>query len=175
MPTRGNGAHTISHVLFVPDLKTNLLSLGQLHEKGYDITIKGGVCRIEDVKLGLIAQAKMTKNRMFPLYLNAASETCLSTRLKDDAWLWHFRYGHLNFGGLKTLQQKEMVVGLPKFSNPMEVCEECVIAKQHREPFSKGQTQRARKPLEILHSDLCGPINPVSNGGKRYIITFIDD
>jgi len=26
-----------------------------------------------------------------------------------------------------------------------------------------------------VHSDLCGPINPTSNGGKRYIITFIDD
>ena len=23
--------------------------------------------------------------------------------LKDEAWLWHFRYGYLSFGGLKTL------------------------------------------------------------------------
>ena len=29
--------------------------------------------------------------------------------------------------------------------------------------------------LELVHSDICGPINPSSNGGKRYIITFIDD
>ena len=29
--------------------------------------------------------------------------------------------------------------------------------------------------LQLVHSDLCGPINPSSNGGKRYIITFIDD
>lgn len=29
--------------------------------------------------------------------------------------------------------------------------------------------------LELVHSNLCGPINPTSNGGKRYIITFIDD
>ena len=29
--------------------------------------------------------------------------------------------------------------------------------------------------LELVHSDICGPINPISNGGKRYFITFIDD
>jgi len=29
--------------------------------------------------------------------------------------------------------------------------------------------------LELVHSNLCGPIKPSSNGGKRYIITFIDD
>ena len=36
----------ISKVFFVPDLKTNLLSVGQLQEKGYEIFIKDGVCRI---------------------------------------------------------------------------------------------------------------------------------
>ena len=28
--------------------------------------------------------------------------------------------------------------------------------------------------LELVHSNICGPINPTSNGGKRYLITFID-
>lgn len=31
------------------------------------------------------------------------------------------------------------------------------------------------KILELVHSDLCGPINSTSNGGKWYFITFIDD
>jgi hypothetical protein len=29
--------------------------------------------------------------------------------------------------------------------------------------------------LELVHSDICGPITLLSNEGKRYIITFIDD
>ena len=53
--TNRNSIQTISNVLFVPDLRTNLLSVGQLQEKGYGISIKNGVCRIEDEKLGLIA------------------------------------------------------------------------------------------------------------------------
>jgi len=67
--TKRNVTQIISNVLFVPDLKTNnLLNIGQLQEKGYEIFIKYGVCRIHDEKLGLIAQVKMTTNRMFSLF-----------------------------------------------------------------------------------------------------------
>ncbi|KAE8732649.1 hypothetical protein F3Y22_tig00001818pilonHSYRG00071 [Hibiscus syriacus] len=97
------------------------------------------------------------------------------TSLSDQMQLWHFRYGHLGFGGLQTLKWKNMVVGLPQFSCPTNVCEECVLSKQHRESFPKGKSERARNLLEIVHSDICGPINPISNGGKCYLITFIDD
>lgn len=173
--TKSNVAQTMSNVLFVPDLKANLLSIGQLQEKGYEVTIKNGVCRILDDRLGLIAQVAMTANRMFPLYLNHSTQSCYAASSIDQVQLWHFRYGHLSLGGLQTLQQKNMVAGLPYFSSPKYVCEECVLSKQHREPFPKGKSERARKLLEIVHSDICGPINPISNRGKRYLITFIDD
>ncbi|KAL0433268.1 UNVERIFIED_CONTAM: Retrovirus-related Pol polyprotein from transposon TNT 1-94 [Sesamum latifolium] len=167
--------HNISNVLFVPDLKTNLLSVGQLQEKGYEIFIKNGVCRIQDEKLGMIAQVNMTSNRMFPLYLQSLTHSCFSAKVKDEAWLWHFRYGHLNFGGLKTLQQKNMVTDLPQIKRHSEICEDCVVGKQHRDSFSKEKSWRAKQVLELIHSDLCESINPTSNGGKRYFVTFIDD
>ena len=53
--TKRNSTHTIANVFFVPDLKTNLLSVGQLQKKGYEIFIKDKVCQIQDAKLGLIA------------------------------------------------------------------------------------------------------------------------
>ncbi|XP_025014648.1 uncharacterized protein LOC112536237 [Ricinus communis] len=53
--TKSNVVQTIYNVLFIPDLRTNLLSIGQLQEKGYEISIKDGVCKIQDEKLGLIA------------------------------------------------------------------------------------------------------------------------
>ncbi|RDX70116.1 hypothetical protein CR513_50669, partial [Mucuna pruriens] len=39
----------------------------------------------------------------------------------NDAWLCHFRYGHLNFSGLKTLWQKNMVTRLPQITAPSEI------------------------------------------------------
>lgn len=170
---RGN--FKISDVLYVPELKTNLLSMGQLQEKGFEIIIKDGACRIQSKNLGTIAEAKMTPNRLFPLNLKSMDTHCFSVVVNDVAWLWHFRYGHLNFGGLKTLQKKSMVKGLPNFDSPSNICEDCVVSKQHRVPFPKSGSQRAKKPLDIVHYDICGPINPTSNGGKRYFITFIDD
>ncbi|KAJ9560092.1 hypothetical protein OSB04_005252 [Centaurea solstitialis] len=165
--SKGNTTHTISNVLFVPDLKTNLLSAGQLQEKGYEIHMKDGVCTVKDAKLGLLARVTMTANRMFPLDLHNTDCSCLSTKLDDEAWLWHFRYGHLNFGGLKTLWQKNMVTGLPQLAAPSQVCEECVVSKQHRNQFPQGSSWRAKKALELVHSDICGPITPQSNGGDR--------
>ena len=102
--TKGNSTYTIANVLFFfPDLKTNFLGVGQLQEKGYEIFIKYGVCQIQDAKLGLIAQVNMTANRMFPLYLHNTAHLCFLAKLKDEAQLWHFHYGYMNFGGLKTL------------------------------------------------------------------------
>ena len=68
-----------------------------------------------------------------------------------------------------------MVTGLPQITSPSEVCEECVVSKQHRNQFPHGKSWRAKAALELVHSDIYGPITPCSNGGKRYILTFIDD
>ena len=68
-----------------------------------------------------------------------------------------------------------MVTGLPQIITPSEVYEECVVSKQHRNQFPQGKSWRATAALELVHSDICRPITPCSNGGKRYILTFIDD
>ncbi|KAM3219163.1 hypothetical protein P3L10_023694 [Capsicum annuum] len=139
--TKKNSIHTIGDVFYDPALKTNLLSVGQLQENVYELNIKGGVCKIRDPRLGLIAQVNM----------------------------------HLNFGSLKFLKQKQLVLGLPQLESPDEVCEECVVSTQHREPFLIGKSWTAKKVLELVHSDIYRLISPTSNGDKRCFISFIDD
>jgi transposase InsO family protein len=68
-----------------------------------------------------------------------------------------------------------MVTGLPQIVNTSQICEDCVVGKQHRSPFPQGKSWRAKNALELVHSDICGPIKPTSNGGKKYFILFIDD
>ncbi|KAA0037569.1 gag/pol protein [Cucumis melo var. makuwa] len=38
-----------------------------------------------------------------------------------------------------------------------------------------GKSLRAKTPLELVHSDLCGPMNVKARGGYKHFINFIDD
>jgi len=53
-------------------------------------------------------------------------------------------------------------------------CEICLRAKQVRTPFGKART-RATRSLELIHTDVCGPIDPCTWDKKNYILTFLDD
>ena len=54
-------------------------------------------------------------------------------------------------------------------------CEGCALEKQHRNSFPKTSNNLTKQPLEIIHSDVCGPMNVDSIGGSKYFVTFIDD
>lgn len=165
----------ITDVYYLPNLRNNLLSVGQLQEKGLAFLIQDNTCKIFHKEKGLIVSTNMTVNRMFILLAPVISPKCLKTTLSSKEYLWHQRYGHLSFKGLKTLVTKDMVIGLPALQENSELCNDCVVSKQHRDSFPKASTWRASNKLELIHSDICGPINPVSNGGCRYFITFTDD
>jgi len=67
------------------------------------------------------------------------------------------------------------VKDFPELKKVSDICSKCLVGKQHREPIPKSAKWRATMKLELIHSDVCGPINPQSNGGNRYFITFTDD
>jgi hypothetical protein len=68
-----------------------------------------------------------------------------------------------------------MVTGLPKINLPAKLCEECVKGKQHKIKFSKDVGHRTKEHLEVVYSDVCGPMQVDSYGGNRYFVTFVDD
>ncbi|CAN0929148.1 Retrovirus-related Pol polyprotein from transposon TNT 1-94, partial [Linum grandiflorum] len=55
-----------------------------------------------------------------------------------------------------------MVHGLPIINHPEQLCEGCLVGKQFRTSFLKESLTRAKAPLELVHTDLCGPITPTS-------------
>src|SRR5438034_8802325 len=58
--------------------------------------------------------------------------------------------------------------------HPLDTCETCLKGKQPR-TSSCRQPHTTTERLELVHSDVCGPITPTSIGGARYFVTFIDD
>ena len=87
-------------------------------------------------------------------------------------YLWHLRLGHINLDKIKWLVKdgplRELNVGT------FSVCESCLEGKMTKRPFStKGE--RSKEPLQLLHSDVCGPLSVRARGGYQYFVTSIDD
>ena len=55
-----------------------------------------------------------------------------------------------------------------------ETCESCLLGKMTKMPFAKI-CERAFGLLELVHSDVCGPISTTARGGYEYFVTFTDD
>ena len=104
----------------------------------------------------------------------ASTSTCTTSMLQTK--LWHARYGHTSIGGLMRLQTEEMLEGLPLLTLPPKyVCEGCVLGKMARRPFPKNAALQADHKLQLIHSDVCGPMRTTSLGGNLYFVLFIDD
>jgi hypothetical protein len=97
----------ISNVLYVPRMKINLLSLGKLLGKGNTMKMENMHMNVFDNKHQLILKAPMSKNKTFKVEIQAGESKCLEATMMNDDWIWHKRYGHLNFKSLKELSRLE--------------------------------------------------------------------
>lgn len=161
----------IENVLHVPDLNTNLLSVSQTVKKGNVVIFDINGCRITNKDNTLIATADLV-NDMYQLNWNT-DDKCYKTKVVDFD-LWHRRLGHMSYDYMKNVQQIIDPSCNYEFKNKMEACDICLKGKQCRLPFQHIGT-RASEPLELVHSDLCGPMEVESLAGSRYFFTLIDD
>lgn len=81
----------------------------------------------------------------------------------------------MNFQALHTMAEKQMAIGLPKLTQLKAVCNGCLLAKQTRNSFPTKSEFNAKKKLELVHADLCGPISPPTPAGNRYVYLLVDD
>ncbi|XP_074322781.1 uncharacterized protein LOC141659753 [Apium graveolens] len=120
IPVKGKGTITIvlkngekkfiNDVYHIPALKSNIISLGQLGEKGHYIQMQDNSLVIRNRDQELIADVEMSKNRLFTLDIQTKMQRCLKMVIKNDSWLWNLRYGHLGFSGLKLLSKTMTVI-----------------------------------------------------------------
>ena len=67
-----------------------------------------------------------------------------------------------------------MVEGMSDFTLYFDLCEHCIYGKHNRVRFASGAT-RAKGILELVHSDVFGPVLVPSLGRYVYYVSFIDD
>ncbi|KAL4388598.1 hypothetical protein GQ457_09G027370 [Hibiscus cannabinus] len=168
-----SGTKIISDVLFVPEISQSLLSVGQLLEKNYNLHFHDRVCDVFDKNGVKMLTVKMI-GRSFPIKWKQ-TEVQAFTSIADKYSLWHRRLGHFNFSSLKYMSSKGLVKDMPVVCENTTVCEVCQKGKQTKLSFHVNQAWRASEKLQLVHTDLCGPMRISSLNGSIYFLIFIDD
>jgi hypothetical protein len=88
--------------------------------------------------------------------------------------LWHQILGHIGEKGFRLLHCKGMVEGMSKFSLDFYLCEHCVYGKKNQVRFPSG-AMREEGILQLVHSDVFGPVSVPSLEKYVYYVSFIDD
>src|SRR3954462_6048010 len=96
------------------------------------------------------------------------------SRVNNDSatYLWHCRLGHIDVKRMKKLHTDGLLESLDYES--LGTCEPCLMGKMTKTPFSRTM-ERATDLLEIIHTDVCGPMNVEARGGGRFFFSFHKD
>lgn len=161
-------------VLYVPALSYNLLSVSRAAERGYFTEFDCNGCQIS-VPGGRVVAKATRVGCLYHLDCKVAECAGVASQQSNEN-LWHQRYGHLNTQSLRSLFRNKLVTGLNYDSeNDISFCEACVRGKHAKAVFPHSVSGRSEKPLDLVHSDVCGKLNSTSWGGAEYFLTFIDD
>ncbi|CAN6560685.1 unnamed protein product [Malus baccata var. baccata] len=154
----------IREIMLVLGLKENLLSVRQMMEHGYCLLFGGIEVRIYDdfTCSNLVVKIPIKGNRSFPLKLQPRIQIVMRVNVGQVAEIWHRRLGHLNMNALMQLQECDMVTRLPELKMNTTMCEGCALGKHSRDAFPKETKWKATLPLELIHTDICGPMQTPS-------------
>jgi hypothetical protein len=160
-------------VLYVPSLKKNFLSISVMEDKGYEVNFWKEQVFIfpKGVNPNTVMKIRVRDGNLYRLQglpVQALLHTNVS--LCD---LWHRRMAHLHQRVLPLLRQ--MVTGLPEFIMDQQgVCKGYALGKNVKAAFPSNEI-RSKGILDLIHSDLGGPMSVASVKGASYYVTFIDD
>ena len=165
----------LGDVYFIPELRSNIISLGQATEAGCDVRMKENYLTLYDRDGNLLVKAIRSRNRLYKVVMEVDNTKCLLLKKDSDSALWHSRLGHVGLENMRSMMSKRMVTGMPDITVKKDTCASCLLGKQTRSSFPNATSFRATQVLELVHGDLCGPISPPTAGRNRYIFVLIDD
>lgn len=166
---------TLTQVLYVPDLDMNLVSVGQLVAKGARVIFDQSGCTI--AREDRVAAVAVQRNGLYHLRMversNAMKVECCEKECIHD---WYKKLGHRDFQAIQDLDHRQLATGIKIRNCGTKItCETCLAGKFARLPFPKKVMKKSVAVMDLVHTDLCGPMRTATPGGRRYFLTLIDD
>ncbi|KAE9326979.1 hypothetical protein PF008_g16510 [Phytophthora fragariae] len=167
---------TLSDVLYIPEVEGSLISVAKLAEKDVFAQFSKDKCVfrygdatvMEDKRCGNVYKLKTVGDEV----CHVATTSC-----KEPWAVVHARLGHIPYKRYEQLLT--MADGVPRVADaPSDhVCAGCCIGKMHEDNFSRSaeNTVKSAGFLDLVHSDVMGPLQTKTPGDCTYAVTFIDD
>ena len=159
--------NTMYDVLHVSAMKVNLFSVRSAAMKNVISQFGHTRCWLKN-KRGKVRATGTMIDKLY--YLDTVNNVHHASIACD---LWHQRLGHASADAIKSANS--LVVGADLSKVSVDVCEPCIKGKMSKKPFSKHADIKSCRPLELVHTDVCGPMKTKSIGGSVYFVSFIDD
>ncbi|KAG7301017.1 hypothetical protein JYU34_015390 [Plutella xylostella] len=168
-------SNIICDALCVPGITTNLLSVSRLIQKGNKVLFKNNLCEIRNPQNVLVGIAELV-NGVYKLITKTESVSLTAASGTSTSMVWHRRLGHINSKDLNIMKDGAVKgISYPGTAEiSMSNCSVCCEGKQARLPFPQSST-RSEMVLEIVHADVCGPMEQASIGMSKYFLLFVDD
>ncbi|CDF40831.1 unnamed protein product, partial [Chondrus crispus] len=159
----------LTDVLHVPDFAFSLLSVSRMTELGLKVGFENGKCMIRRGST-VVATATLV-GELYVLDIVSDIGSAHAATLQT----WHERFAHVH-SQVKLLGNEANKINNTDNDCISEKCSACVYGKATRSVIPKERSsRRAYFCLDLVHSDVCGPLEVQSIGGAKYFITFIDD
>ena len=172
---------TLTDVLHVPEATMNLFSIRSAVKRGVEFVFSkdkfGDYCTMsEDGRL--LNRSDARGAGLFGM-IGHCAHVHVALSAVESPELWHRRYGHLGYDNLAKLAAGELVTGMKTTAADFKAagekaCGTCITSKQHKVPRPTSSSDSER-PLDLVHTDVCGPLEVPSLGGCLYLATYLDD
>ncbi|CAN0317868.1 unnamed protein product, partial [Scytosiphon promiscuus] len=90
-----------------------------------------------------------------------------------SADVWHRRLGHMNPRNMELLRRTDG--NGVDYTGAVSGCDICALGKSQQKAHPKTTKHTTDGPMELVYTDLMGPITPAAKGGYTYISKFTDD
>ena len=168
----------LKDIVYVPSMRRNLISVVALDHDGYFCNFGNGKLQLLYdscvIGYGFLCDGlyKIDLDLKYTNSINAV--TCKKRGRIDErsSMLWHKRLGHISRDKMQRLIKEGVLHDLDFLD--FDTCVDCIKGKLPARA-RKGKKGRKQDVLEMIYTDICGPITPSAIGGYKYFITFIDD